>query len=242
MIMWKLYDGLIEPIPAGFTVDEILVGRIWTMVRAGDSIGVAMTVEGQTRPAVCDKNRAGMSLRDTANLVKSWNLIEASIGTAAINAYYNTEDNLKQLHPGSRDVFLVNAGKVKDKRVAVVGHFVGIEKHLEAAGELSILERIPQKGDYPDTACEYILPGQDFVFITGCALTNKTMPRLLELSRGRKVILAGPSVPLAPILFQFGASEIGGLVVTDIFNVRRQIAEGNDISLYSWGKRFLLTT
>ena len=33
--------------------------------------------------------------------------------------------------------------------------------------------------DFLDSACEYILPEQDFVFITGMTLTNKTLPRLL---------------------------------------------------------------
>lgn len=239
--MWELYDELIEPIPDDLKVDEILVGNVWTMVRAGERLGVAMTTKGQTREPICKESRVGMSLRCAACLIKSWNLIEASIGAAAINAYYNTVENLKQLNAGGGDVFSESVEKVRGKRVAVIGHFSNIRQYLEAAAEVSILERSPQLGDYPDSACEYILPGQDFVFITGCTLINKTMPRLLELSHGARVIITGPSVPLTPIMFEYGATELGGLVITDISNVRSRIAEGNNGSLFSWGERFHFT-
>lgn len=50
------------------------------------------------------------------------------------------------------------------------------------------------------TVCEYI-PEQAYVFMTGVTLINKTMPRLLQLSCGAKVILIGPQrPPLPPIL------------------------------------------
>jgi uncharacterized protein (DUF4213/DUF364 family) len=72
--------------------------------------------------------------------------------------------------------FLANK---KGKKVAVVGHFSLVEKQLGCKCSLSILEREPEGTDFLDSACEYILPEQDFVFITGMTLTNKTLPRLL---------------------------------------------------------------
>ena len=60
-----------------------------------------------------------------------------------------------------------------------MGHFPLVEKQLGRKCSLSILEREPEGADFLDSACEYILPEQDFVFITGMTLTNKTLPRLL---------------------------------------------------------------
>jgi uncharacterized protein (DUF4213/DUF364 family) len=81
--------------------------------------------------------------------------------------------------------------------------------------ELSILERRPGPGDYPDSAAEFLLPESDFVFATGVTFTNKTLPRLLELSRAATFILAGPSVPLAPALFDLGVRDLHSLVITE---------------------------
>jgi uncharacterized protein len=63
------------------------------------------------------------------------------------------------------------------KKVAVVGHFQGLERIAEICN-LSVLERRPQPGDYPDPACEYILREQEVVIITASTLINNTMPRL----------------------------------------------------------------
>jgi hypothetical protein len=60
-----------------------------------------------------------------------------------------------------------------------------------------------------------MLPDMDYVFITGLTLVNKTLPRLLELSQKARVILVGPSVPLAPQLFDFGVWELAGTLFTN---------------------------
>jgi uncharacterized protein (DUF4213/DUF364 family) len=104
---------------------------------------------------------------------------------------------------------------VRGKKVAVIGHFMHLEKILGDVCDLSILEKRPGPGDYPDSACEFILPNQDFVFATAVTVINKTLPRLLELSCKQGLILAGPTTPLAPLLFDFGARDLQGLVVTD---------------------------
>ena len=41
------------------------------------------------------------------------------------------------------------------------------------AAELNILERNLFEGDYPDSACEYLLPDMDYVFISGSASSTK---------------------------------------------------------------------
>ena len=79
-----------------------------------------------------------------------------------------------------------------DLRIATIGHFGDIEKYAEGR-DLIVLERSPSGNDLPDPAAEYLLADRELVFITGSALTNKTLPRLLELCSGARVILVGPS-------------------------------------------------
>jgi uncharacterized protein (DUF4213/DUF364 family) len=166
-----------------------------------------------------------------AGLITSWDLHEASLGTAAVNSVHNARERvqswlnrpLENLHgAGAMSEMLAEIG---GKRVAVVGHFPDLERVAERC-TLTVLERNPQEGDLPDFAAEYVLPGQDYVFITGLTVTNKTLPRLLQLAAGAKVVLMGPSVPLAPWWFEQGVDVLAGLVVVDKDAVWRYCQEG----------------
>ena len=91
--MWELYERLIEPIPDDVPVDEIIVGTSCTMVRAGGAAGAAANQRLESRPRILEEEEweRGMTWRQAASLISSWNFLEAGIGAAAINAYYNRE-------------------------------------------------------------------------------------------------------------------------------------------------------
>ncbi len=129
------------------------------------------------------------------------------------------------------DFFL---SRLKDKKVTVVGHFPHPEK-LCTHCKLSILERNPRPGDLTDTAAEYILPEQDVVFITGTPFINKTITRLLELTRGAVICMVGPSTPMNPLLFEHGITSLSGLVVTDRAGVAEAIQIGCCEDIFSSG-------
>lgn len=218
-----LYDDLIAGIPHDITVTDYVQGPQWSRVRASDGgFGMALYAPGATRPGTWEGTLLGASLHDVAQLGLSWNFQEASYGVAAINAWYDHPDRAHHVgHPrprsGQETAFVNYAPQLVGKRVVVVGHFPGMEDELAGAGELIILERAPQPGDYPDTAAEYVIPGADYLFITGSTLVNKTLPRLLELARAGDVhtVLVGPSVPLAPVLSDYGVIGLSGFIPTN---------------------------
>ncbi|MDR2634158.1 MAG: DUF364 domain-containing protein [Treponema sp.] len=204
-------------------------------------MGLAMTLAMETRPAQLQGSFRGMALSALAEAAKSWNFAEASLGVAAINAYWSAPDHAPvalSLQGSGDDAFRVYRNQVAGKKVAVIGHFYRLEQTLGGICQLSILEKRPMPGDYPDSACEFLLPLQDYVFATGVSLTNKTLPRLLELSRHTGLILAGPSVPLAPSLFHWGVRDLQGFVVTDP-DVCRAIVSGEHqrAFIFETGKR-----
>jgi uncharacterized protein (DUF4213/DUF364 family) len=176
--------------------------------------------------------------------IKSWDFYEAAMGLAAINSALNARQavtvNCGSFFDESRDqdVFTCLEDQMRGKRVAVIGHFHNIERLREIC-ELSILERKPGPGDVPDPACEYILPAQDVVVMTATTLINKTMPRLLALSRNAFTVIAGPSTPLHPLLFGHGADLLGGLIVDNQPSVWRAVAEGGREALFSQGGRMV---
>ncbi len=237
--MWKLYDELIDAVPEDAVVADCLAGLSWFLVRSIGT-GVAMRpgeIEGPVRNA---GKITGMKLKELAGWVKSWNFYEAAMGLAAINSALNArqvvEKNCGPLldAPRTQDVFDCLQDELRGKRVAVIGHFYNLER-LSGICELSVLERKPGSGDIPDPACEYILPEQDVVIMTATTLINKTMPRLLELSRHARIVVAGPSTPLHPLMFGHGVDLLGGLVVDDQPPVWRAVAEGGQLQLFTQG-------
>ncbi len=242
--MWKMYDELIESVPEDLSVKEYMVGLHWTIVCTENGIGLAKTVRGGKTGTEL-KHVKGMSLKKLAASVKSWNMLDASLGLAAINSTLNTsakvmditdpnDYNPEDYNHENFNAFTNYAFEGKDKKVAVVGHFPKIEE-LRSIYKLSILDRNPQPGDYPDTACEYILPQQDLVFITGTAFINKSMPRLLELSSNAQVVLLGPSIPLSPILYRYGVDVIAGMAISDEELIWKAVQEGGNKNIYENG-------
>lgn len=231
--MWELYDELIEKIPDNIIVEEIIYGPHWVMVRSGEKFGVAMNTSGNTVSPMMRDNPIGKSLKEIASTIKSFNLSEASMGAAALNFYYNEHNKVKDIIKkekeinflDNKDTFVAYEEKVKGKKVAIIGHFRNLSNFINKPKEIYILERDPQEGDYPDSACEYILPLMDYVFITGSTLINKTLPRLLELSKNSNVILVGPTTPLTPILFRYGVNELSGVILKDVVRCSEIIKE-----------------
>jgi uncharacterized protein (DUF4213/DUF364 family) len=217
---WQLYDALIEAIPAEVTVTAANTGLQWSRVTSSEQgIGMAYTTPVQTRPPLYhEPTFVGAGLRDIARLAKSWNLAEAGIGMAAINAFYSQADRARaggfsrSADNTWRRVFHPYAEAIAGKTVVVVGHFPFAPEALAAAGELIELERSPFPGDFPDPACEYVLPDCDYAFISGSAFVNKTAPRLLALAEHAVTVVVGPSTPLSPVLFDFGVDVITGFV------------------------------
>jgi uncharacterized protein (DUF4213/DUF364 family) len=186
---------------------------------------------------------AGMKLRHLATRVKSWNEYESAMGLAAINSALNAPTTVQancaeRVHETDKDIFAYLRDRMCGKNVAVVGHFLGLE-HVAEVCNLSILERRPQPDELPDSACEYILAEQDIVVLTATTLINETMPRLLALSNGAQIVVAGPTTPPHPLMFEYGIELLGGLVVENEESVWRTFAEGGQRELFTAGTRMV---
>ena len=231
---WDIYDALIDDLPEDVTVTVSDRGTRWTrVVNSANGIGSAWSMRVASRPALsADTPDAGRPIRDVAALVRSWNLAEASVGLAAINSWYSRAEVASRqgfVPTGAgltwREVFDPYADAVEGRIAAIIGHFPFARGVLWKAADLQILERFPEPGDYPDTACEYLLPEADYVFISSSSFVNKTAPRLIELSRHAHTVLVGPSTPLNPVLFDAGVDTITGFVAARSLSEPAALAE-----------------
>lgn len=238
---WELYGRLIDGVPAGPCVVDYCLGTHWSYVRAECGMGVAFTTSGGGTRKLLDDMR-GVPLREMARLSKSWCFEEASLGIAALNAWYcrpqlldalgaayDDDDAVKAhdaagvgpvgprsgLRMDAFDRYRPQVEAIGDAKVVVVGHFPRVERIADYA-HLTVLERkCGSDWDTPDPACEYVLPGADFAFITGVTLINKTAPRLLQLASAATTVMVGPSVVMSPELFAYGVDSLSGSVVSD---------------------------
>jgi uncharacterized protein (DUF4213/DUF364 family) len=221
-------------VPDDVLVTDCLKGRYWNLMaidRPG-GYGLAHFLPG-SKPDCAPKptDVIGRPAKEVANLLKSWEPADVAMGLSCVNAslaatFKSASDASMASEGNAFDIFLP---RVKNRKVGVIGHFPKLENIKQAASELLIFERLPQEGDYPDQAAEFLLPSCDVVFITGSSIMNKTVPRLLELSSQAQTFLVGPSVPLCPKLFQFGITGLSGSLIFDYE------ALANDIKLSAQG-------
>jgi len=210
-----------------------VVGLVYTGVLLSDGrMGVAATlVEGRgCRAHPRAGELSGQPAWEVAQGLLSPDPLASSLGLAAVNAALGEEagpspDPLAALGVGKGDV------------VGMVG-YIGplVERLAGLAGELLVFERNQARpGVRPDWAVELELPRCDVVFITGTAFANKTVDRLLSLSRG-KVAVIGPSTPMWPGLLERGVDWLFGAQVADPERVLTAIAEaGGTRALYKQG-------
>ena len=239
---FALYDALIDGISSDAVVSDTLMGECWTAVETDAHFGMAMTTPVDTAPRMLSGDYVGKGLKELAQAAKSWNLTEAGFGMAAINAYYNTPQRLEALHAYEPFDHYCTAGvDLYGKHIGVVGHLNMPRSVYEQAASVRILERSPSPGDYPDSACDWLIPQCDVVIMTASTLVNKTLPHLLDLAQNAYTILAGPSCPMCPALRDFGIDRIAGLVITDTEGMKDKIRREISGPPYHMGKPFLLS-
>lgn len=238
---WKFYNHLIGHVPEDLVVRDYCLGTHWSYVEADCGMGISFTCKGGAKRKHTMDLR-GLPLRAVAELAKSWCFEEATLGVAALNAYYARKELLDPLGATYDEPIELPDGTVRKmdafelyrprieaserKNVTVVGHFPHVDRIAEYAN-LTVLERnCSQELDTPDPACEYVLPDTDFAFITGVTIINKTAPRLLELARNATTVLVGPSVVMSSVLFEQGADALAGSVVADPEKARFAIKNG----------------
>ena len=238
---FELYDTLIDGMDSNAIVTGTLMGECWTAVETVRHFGMAMTTPVDTAPRILSGEYTGMSLKELASAAKSWNLTEAGFGMAAINAFYNTPERLRQLNAYEPfDKYCTDGLDLKGKTIGIIGHLNMPDSIRQQAKEIFILERSPRPWDYPDSACDFLLPRCDVVIMTASTLVNKTLPHLLDLCRNAYTILAGPSCPMCPHLLNLGIDRIAGLVITDMDGMKHKIIQEIPGPPYPMGKPFLL--
>ncbi len=223
----SILDDVLASLPVGTApVRNVLVGLHWTVVCSRHcGMAASLTTDGPDGDAqVAHVGRLHeKSARELAELARSNDLFEASIGVAAINSLLDV-DATKAREINAADVL---AERGAGKSVALVGHFPFIERLRAVVGKLWVIELHPSEGEYPAEAAADLLPRADVIAITGSAFVNHTLDGLLQLCKGKPVVMVlGPSTPVSSVLFDHGVTIISGTRVIDEAAVLRAVSQG----------------
>ena len=239
-ILSEVRNTLMEEVPdvGEIRVEGVCLGLGYSGLKLDTGhAGVCNTLISEATPQCCEilqdaGTLAGRPVTEFLGMIESWDFIERVIGVSALNA-------LSQIvFEGHPDRYLVEERNLVDvvevhpgDTVVMVGHIKPFTPVFKAkAKTLYILERSPHRGEgvLPDTACERLVPGADVVVITGSALANSTLDRLLELAReARTVAIVGPTASCLPDpLFSRGVDYVGGIRIRDADRAMRILSEG----------------
>lgn len=212
-----------EPIP----VRNVVIGVHWTLVTSLHS-GLGSTTLNVGPHGSGRMRDVGRLLDKSAQELAAWlasdNLLEASVGIAALNSLVIVDDERVHKNLNAAEVI---AEKAAGRNLVVVGHFPFVSRIKPLMRNLWVIEKNPFDDDYPESAAQDLIPQADVVAITGTAFINHTIEGLLALCRpDAQVMILGPSTPLMPVLFDHGIDYLSGSRVIDESAAIRTIQQG----------------
>jgi uncharacterized protein (DUF4213/DUF364 family) len=209
-------------------VKDVRVGVSWTGVH-GKYGGVSKTYGIPVVHGNYTRELGELTHKTTLELAEyshSWNLVEASIGVAAINSMIKAR--------GKKDINALDLvlEEGENRKITMVGKFPKTDEIREVARELWVLESDPsltnpKKRIVTESAAEYVFPGSDIIIITGSTIINKALERYLELAKHEDAytIILGPSTPMSNLLFDYGADMLAGVEIVDPEAILRKISQ-----------------
>ena len=221
--------GLLEDLVDGARghdeqISNIIMSPYWTLVTSG-APGVASTLGCQPE--------CGAALKETIlhsrtpsllDLAFSEDLAEAAVGIATLNSVLG-----RYTEPGKAKRGMLP--RARGKKVAVVGRFPFVERLRELADQVWTISSAMGDGEYAESEAGNILHVADISIIAGAAVVDHSLERYLEWAEPSYTIVFGPTTPLSPVLFRYGADRLGGIKVTNEVRLATTIAAGaEDIS------------
>jgi uncharacterized protein (DUF4213/DUF364 family) len=148
-------------------------------------------------------------------------LLKASLGMAALNSMIDPPENYKE-----GNAFELIKSKAAGKNLGIIGHFHFVNRFCDVVKNCWVFEKSPRENDLPAEKINEYLPRCDVVVITGQTIINNTLTDILSYSKKAFKVLLGPSVPLSPVLFEYGIDVIAGVKISKCEQVNRYIRQG----------------
>ena len=216
----QLEDSLISSIRKDdCRVRDVWIGLYWTAARSAHT-GMSHTYKTDQKTSIEGAGEfSKLRAIQLAERIFSWDPLEASLGVAALNSMIAPKGKEASINDYIRE-------HAAGKTVSIIGRFP-FNNEIAAIAKTSYkLEIDPADDELPMTACEEVVPQSDINVITATALINHTLRHLLELGKKGVNIVLGPSTPMSPVLFEFGADILAGVRVDETIALAGSITQG----------------
>lgn len=212
----KLLQNILAALPEDpVPVRKVVIGVHWTVVCSkGCGLGsTLMNCGPHGHSFIRDVGSLhNKSAQELAGWILSDNLLEASIGIAAINSLTEVDEN-RLVDINASEVIRKNS---QGKNLVIVGHFPFVDRIKDIPNNCWVIEKRPFGDDFPEEAAYEFIPQADVVAITGTAFINHTMEHLLSLCQPDALVMVlGPSTPMVPLLFDHGINFLSGSRIVD---------------------------
>ena len=216
----KIISDLLETLAGcDHPVRRVVIGLHWVAVESR-YVGLAHTFRPPGKYEVADSGAlVGISALALAQRALSWNLLEASLGLAALNSLIEATGQ-----PGN--VFDRIPKLADGRKFTIIGRFPFNDEVRKAGATGWFLEMEARRDELPPPACEVVIPQSDLLVVSATSLINHTLPRLLELAADTHAIVLGPSTPMSDVLLRHGADVLAGIAVTDADALFQSVAQG----------------
>lgn len=229
--MWEFYNNLIDKVPENIRVKDFVIGSEFAMVITDYGAGISHLL--------CDKRfsfendiKINMSLKDLCTSIKSWNFIEASLGLAAINSYYNQNICNKTSKVEKINHHFISMIDDSSKKIAVVEGNLKNKNKIKFRYDVDFFNRKIEEGDYNISAYGYLVENYDSTYLGGDLIINKHLIKIANDSLNKESVICDISTPISSAFKKIGIKNIGGFVVEDIdkcFNLVKISAPYEDI-------------
>ena len=228
----ELYDMLLDYADLAVEVESMTVGMNWTLCQAGTT-GLSPTLPFKDGKPSWQSPLRGRQLGELSSWLLDWDRARASVGLAAVNAALNREADIVTANgaifkgsaamQNSIDWF---SPMLRNKRVALIGPALPA---LDALSSKMQFEHFECGDGGLHSACDYVLPECDWVFVNARALADKTLPNILAHSTDSRVVLYGAAVPWLDEWQQFGVDYLLGCEVDSEDELQLVVSEGQDV-------------
>lgn len=238
----RLIDDLIHSmqIPSA-VITEVVTGTHFIGLRANHNGTLCTGLASLLGAEPTDQERQlvgdliGRPLSETAELLKSDSAYSVSLGAAALNTGIIPPENQPDIE-ASR----LMAEKGREGETVLVGHFPFTDRLREKVKTLHLFELKEVPGSVSPAKWDEILGRCHVLGMTGTTLLTRAMATFLEKAPQAFTIIIGPTTPLSPVLFDYGADVLAGCQVVSPEPVFAAIRQGMAFREFkSLGVRFV---
>ena len=232
----RIFDALSGIVPKDAILRDVSIGIFWTYVRTqyGSAISASAHRWCEDPPgAIIPRagNLEGMPVSALFSLYDSESLTARSLANAAVSASFPASQMTGQIFPGKAQTLLETLCQAKPRHIALIGHFHFADELRAFGHQLDIyeLDGRCEPGDRPSSQIPQYLPDADIVVMTSSTMITHATEQILDSCRPDAFkMIVGPTVPLHPILWDYGFDAVCGSIIHDDAQVSATARQGGN--------------